>query len=106
MDLDIGWEEDGWRRAVSVKVRGGDRATSGGKTEGYFRNLVSREEEGARIESSGDLAVRIVGGRYKMLYAAGTEETLRRVTGAAEAAQLEHKARQRRDERQASRWFQ
>jgi len=77
-----------------------------GKPKAIIRNLVSREEEGVRIESSGDLAVRIVGGKYKMLYAAGTEETLRRVTGAAEAAQLELKARQRRDERQVSRWFQ
>ena len=77
-----------------------------GNLKAIIRNLVSREEEGARIESSGDLAVRIVGGRYKMLYAAGTEQTLRRVTGAAEAAQLEHKARQRREERQQSRWFQ
>jgi paired amphipathic helix protein Sin3a len=70
-----------------------------------IRNLASREEEGARIESDGDLAVRIVGGKYKMLYEAGTEHTLRRVMGAAEVAQLEHKARLRREERQQSRWF-
>lgn len=70
-----------------------------------IRNLVSRDEEGVRIESGGDLAVRIVGGRYKMLYEAGTEHTLRRVVGGAELAQLEHKARQRREERKHSRWF-
>lgn len=71
-----------------------------------IRNLVSRDEEGARTESAGDLAVRIVGGKYKMLYEAGTEHTLRRVVGAAELAQLEQKARQRREERRQSRWLE
>ena len=71
-----------------------------------IRNQSSRDEEGVKIESDGDLAVRIVGGKYKMLYEAGTEHTLRRVMGAAEAAQLEQKARQRREERKQSRWFE
>lgn len=71
-----------------------------------IRNLVSRDEEGARTGSAGDLAVRIVGGKYKMLYEAGTEHTLRRVVGAAELAQLEQKARQRREERRQSRWLE
>jgi len=70
-----------------------------------IRNVASRDEEGVRIESSGDLGVRIVGGKYKMLYEAGTEHTLRRVVGGAEGAQLEHKARQRREERKQSRWL-
>jgi len=68
--------------------------------------MVSREEEATRIESGGDLAVRIVGGKYKMLYEAGTEHTLRRVVGVSELAQLEQKARQRREERRQSRWFE
>ena len=59
-----------------------------------------------RIESDGDLALRIVPGKYKMLYEAGTEHTLRRVVGAAELAQLEQKARQRREERGQSRWLE
>ena len=71
-----------------------------------IRNLLSRDEESARIESDGDLAVRIVGGKYKMLYEAGTEHTLRRATDAAEVARLEQKARQRREERRQSRWFE
>ena len=71
-----------------------------------IRNLVSREEDGVRIESDGDLALRIVPGKYKMLYEAGTEHTLRRVVGSAELAQLEQKVRQRREERGQSRWLQ
>lgn len=59
-----------------------------------------------KIENSGDLAVRIVKGKYKMLYEAGTEHILRRATSAAERAQLEQKARQRREERRQSRWFE
>lgn len=60
-----------------------------------------------RIENDGDLGVRIVGGKYKMLYEAGTEHTLRRVVvDAGELAQLEQKARQRREERRQSRWFE
>jgi len=70
------------------------------------RNLVSRDEEGVRIESDGDLAVRIVGGRHKMLYAAGTEQILRRVAGAGELVQLTQKAQQRREERRRSRWLE
>lgn len=50
--------------------------------------------------------MRIVGGKYKMLYEAGTEHTLRRVMGATELAQLEQKARQRREERRQSRWLE
>ena len=71
-----------------------------------IRNLVSREEDGVRIESGGDLALRIVPGKYKMLYEAGTEHTLRRMVGSAELAQLEQKARQRREERRQSRWLE
>lgn len=71
-----------------------------------IRNLLSRGEDGTKIESNGDLAVRIVGGKYKILYEAGTEHTLRRVVGAAERAQLEQKARQRREERGQSRWLE
>lgn len=71
-----------------------------------IRNLLSRDEEGVRIESDGNLAVRIVGGKYKMLYEAGTEHTLRRVMSAAELARLEQKAGQRREERRQSRWFE
>ena len=71
-----------------------------------IRNLLSREEESARIESDGDLAVRIVGGRYKMLYEAGTEHTLRRVTSGTELIRLEQKARQRQEERRQSRWLE
>ena len=71
-----------------------------------IRNLLSREEESARIESDGNLAVRIIGGKYKMLYEAGTEHTLRRVTSAGELARLEQKARERREERRQSRWFE
>ena len=72
-----------------------------------IRNLLSREDDArARIESDGDLSVRIVGGKYKMLYEAGTEHTLRRVVGVAELAQLEQKARQRREERKQSRWLE
>ena len=59
-----------------------------------------------RIESDGDLGLRIVPGKYKMLYEAGTEHTLQRVVGAAELAQLEQKARQRREERRQSRWLE
>lgn len=59
-----------------------------------------------RIESDGDLAVRVVGGKYKMLYEAGTEHTLRRVVGAVEFAQMDQKARQRREERRQSRWLE
>ena len=70
-----------------------------------IRNLACREEEAVRIES-GNLGVRIVGGKYKMLYEAGTEHTLRRVIGAGERAQLEQQARQRQEERRQSRWFQ
>lgn len=70
-----------------------------------IRNLTSRDEESVRIESDGDLAVRIVGGRHKMLYEAGTEHTLWRMAGAAELAQLEQKAQQRREERRQSRWL-
>lgn len=76
------------------------------KLKAIIRNLLSRDEEGARVESDGDLAVRIVGGKYKILYEAGTEHTMRRVVGAAELARLEQKARQRREERRQSRWFQ
>lgn len=71
-----------------------------------IRNLLSRDEEGVRIEWDGNLAVRIVGGKYKMLYEAGTEHTLRRVMSAAELARLEQKARQRREERRQSRWLE
>lgn len=71
-----------------------------------IRNLVSRDEEGVRIECDGNLAVRIIGGKYKMLYEAGTEHTLRRVASAAELARLEQKARQRREERRQSRWME
>ena len=39
-----------------------------------------------RIESGGDLALRIVPGKYKMLYEARTEYTLRLVVGSAELA--------------------
>lgn len=70
-----------------------------------IRNL-SRDEENVRIESDGDLAVRIVGGKYKMLYEAGTEHMLRRIVSAADEAQLEQKARQRREERKQSRWLE
>lgn len=71
-----------------------------------IRNLVSREEESARIESDGDLSVRITGGKYKMLYEAGTEHTLRRVVSPAEFARLDQKSRQRREERRQSRWLE
>lgn len=71
-----------------------------------IRNLACRDEDGTRIESEGNLGVRIVGGKYKMLYEAGTEHTLRRVIGAGELAQLEQQARQRQEERRQSRWFQ
>lgn len=70
-----------------------------------IRNLLSRDEESARMESDGDLAVRIVGGKYKMLYEAGTEHTLRRVVSSAEFTRLEQKARQRQEERRQSRWL-
>ena len=105
MDLDLGWEENKRRRAVFVQVCGPCRVPVA-KAEAIIRNLLSRDEEGARIESAGDLAVRIVGGKHKMLYEAGTEHTLRRVVGAAELVQLEQKARQRRDERRQSRWLE
>ena len=71
-----------------------------------IRNLLSRDEEGVRIESDGNLAVRIVGGKYKMLYEAGTEHMLRRAMSAAEYARLEQKAKQRREERRQSRWLE
>lgn len=77
-----------------------------GVLRAIIRNLLSRDEDGARIESDGDLSVRIVGGKYKMLYEAGTEHTLRRVVGGAELVQLEQKARQRREERRQSRWLE
>lgn len=105
MDLDLGREKNERGRAIFVEVRGCGRLPVGRILKSIIRNLISRDEEGARIESDGDLAVRIVGGKYKMLYEAGTEHTLRRVAGAAELVQLEHKARQRREERRQSRWL-
>lgn len=104
MDLDLGWEENGWGGAIFVQVRCCGRVATA--LTAIIRNLLSREEESVRMESDGNLAVRIVGGRYKMLYEAGTEHTLRRVMGAAELARLEQKARQRREERRLSRWLE
>lgn len=106
MDRDVGWEENEWRRAIFVQVRYVAGLRLVGILKTIIRNLACREEEAVRIESEGNLGVRIVGGKYKMLYEAGTEHTLRRVIGAGELAQLEQQARQRQEERRQSRWFQ
>ena len=73
-----------------------------------IRNLVSRDEDGAKIESDGDLVLLIVtvAGKRKMVYEAGTEHTLRRMMGSAKLAQLEQNARRRREERRQSRWLE